>query len=461
MNLAEMRKGYLEVRQALPWLDAWHSVGEKPFETSHGATLPSVDLPVLGSCAIPDPNGKPVIMRAQDYTPEKAEEMLKAQPNQAFIYATSDRKLIYDRRELRRLAADYDNFYICTANLTPCLMILEEFYGLGLTGKLVYGSGLPLFSEDASLGPIVLGTLPWSIKCDIAGNTLRRLLGQPEVNVPEPDVCFSGNMIIDTHMHFSLYPLTGRVLQPAFFWRWPEWRGYMEANFTAVGISTPSELLHKTWTEPPKNLLDDILSMVRSSNGRFRFYAAFNPLQEEVDRALVEQLLPLPECMGIKIHPASHQVTAEDDRYDFAFAAAQKAGKVVLTHSWEDSSYNPVQKLTLPHLFEKHLKKHPGVKFILGHSGGRPSTMNEVIRICNSYENVYVDLSGDYFHDGMVETLAGGIGAEKILFGTDAYWFNSHTMLGILFASKLTDAQLELITHGNAEKLYGIVPGCH
>ena len=163
--------------------------------------------------------------------------------------------------------------------------------------------------------------------------------------------------------------------------------------------------------------------------------------------------------MGIKIHPASHRVTAEDDRYDIAFAAAQKAGKVVLTHSWEDSSYNPVQKLTLPTLFEKHLKNHPGVKFILGHAGGRPATMNDVIRICNSYENVYVDLSGDYFHDGMVETLAGGIGAEKILFGTDSYWFNAHTMLGILLSSRLTDSQLELITHGNAERLYGIKPG--
>ena len=459
MNICDVRKEYRTIRAALPWLDAWHSVGTRPFAAAHGLTMPAVDLPAAGTCTLPDPDGNPVILKALEYPVDQVEEILKQYPGQNFIYATCDRKLIYDRLKLRRLAAEYDNFYICTANFTPCMLILEEFYGLGLTGKLVYGSALPLFSEEASLGPVVLSSLPWQVKCDIAGNTLRRLLKQPEIPVPEIPFEITGPILIDTHMHFSMNPASGRVRQPASYWRWPEWRGYMDSSLTRIAISTPSELLHNKYDRDPADILSKVRQICRDSGGRFRFYAAFNPNFAEIDRQIVEAALPMEECMGIKIHPASHKVGGDDGRYDIAFAAAENAGKVIMTHSWEDSSYNPVQKLTLPSLFEKHLKKHPKVKFTLGHAGGRPSTMDDVIRICRTYPNVRVDLSGDYFHDGMIETLTAGAGADRILFGTDAFWFNAFAVLGMLLGSKITDSELELITHVNAEKLYGIQAG--
>ena len=143
MTIPEMRKQYRAVREALPWLDAWHRLETQPFDSAHGLTLPSADLPEAGSCPVPDPDGRPVILKASDFTPAQAEEMLRKYPRQNFIYATSSRKLIYDRSTLIRLCADYPNFYICCANFTPCMLVLEEFYGRGLTGKLVYGSGLP------------------------------------------------------------------------------------------------------------------------------------------------------------------------------------------------------------------------------------------------------------------------------------------------------------------------------
>ena len=461
--IGELRTYYRLIRKSLPWLDAWRGVGASaPFATAHGATLPSADLPVASPQQEDLPEElRPVILKALDFPPERAEALLRRHPRQNFIYATCDRKVIYDRPALLRLAAEYPNFYCCTANFLVGATMLEECYGRGLAGKLVYGSGLPLFSEDASLGPVILSSLPWSVKCDIAGNTLRRLLGMAETAVPEiPRPAFDCSLI-DTHTHFTLTPCNDKVKQPAAYWRWPEWRGYFDANLTGTAIATPGELLSDRELMPRDEALAQTLRMCRDSGGRLAFYAVFNPNHLQQDRKIVESALAMPECKGIKIHPVEHSVRADDDRYDFVFAAAERSGKTVLTHSWEDSGYNPAQKLSLPTLFEKHLRNHPRAKFVFGHAGGRPSTMSDIIRICRSRPGIYTDLSGDYYHDGMIETLARGIGSERILFATDAYWFNAFAILGILLNSALSDAELELVTHANAEQLYEFMPRGH
>lgn len=462
INIGDLRKYYLSCREALPFLDCWNRLGTKPFAAAHGQSLPAVELPFADRCNIPVSDNMPVLLQAGTITLDRAEELLKQYPQQNFICVTSERKLIYDRVRLLKMATEFQNFYICTANFTPCMLLLEEFYGCGVAGKLIYGSGLPLFSEDASLGPIIFSALPWSIKCDIAGNTLRRLMNLPEIIVPEPERLQTGTLLIDTHMHFSIAPEFHKAVvhQPQSFWRWAEWRGYMESAFTAIGIAAPGDLLENTGTFRPE-ILKEIQKLCRDSLGRMRFYVSFNPEHMEVDKRIMELLLETPECAGIKIHPPLHRVSADDDRYDIAFAEAERTGKVVLTHSWEDSSYNPVQKLSLPHLFEKHLKNHPGAKFILGHAGGRPATMEEVCRVCQKYSNVWVDLSGDYFHDGMLETLTAGIGAERILLGSDSCWFNVHAIFGMLLKSRLSDAEIELIAFKNAENLYGITADCY
>ena len=163
----------------------------------------------------------------------------------------------------------------------------------------------------------------------------------------------------------------------------------------------------------------------------------------------------MDSCIGIKVHPAAHRTYASDPRYAEAFRLAAKYGKPIMSHTWEVSTYNPTQKYSCPHLFESHLKAFPQVSLVLGHAGGRPSTMPEVSYLCAHYPKVSVDLAGDYFHRGVIHTLAREIGTERIMFASDINWIDPRCTLGMLLQSDLTDGALLDILVNNSRRVYG------
>ena len=65
-------------------------------------------------------------------------------------------------------------------------------------------------------------------------------------------------------------------------------------------------------------------------------------------------------------------------------------------------------------------------------------------------------MAGDYFHRGLVQTLAREIGSRRILFGSDVDWIDPRCMMGPLLHSSLTDSQLLDIFVNNAKAVYGI-----
>lgn len=68
-----------------------------------------------------------------------------------------------------------------------------------------------------------------------------------------------------------------------------------------------------------------------------------------------------------------------------------------------------------------------------------------------------VDVSGDYFDNGMIDCLAGRIGVGRIMFGSDADWVDPRCNLGPIFASGLPDEDALKILCYNARRVF--LPG--
>jgi predicted TIM-barrel fold metal-dependent hydrolase len=72
------------------------------------------------------------------------------------------------------------------------------------------------------------------------------------------------------------------------------------------------------------------------------------------------------------------------------------------------------------------------------------------------YKNVYIDTSGGQPQTGLVEYAVDMLGAERVLFGSDAYGFHGRDMacqLGRIIYAEISDNDKEKILFSNAKRL--------
>ena len=167
-----------------------------------------------------------------------------------------------------------------------------------------------------------------------------------------------------------------------------------------------------------------------------------------------DELLSTPGCVGIKLHPPAHQYhIKEHGRQVFEFAAARKA--IVQMHTGS-SGCLPADLVALANDF-------PDVKLILSHLGGSDDNNRtlQVLAIQDSRRaNVYTDTSSKWsITPGLIEWAVARIGAERILFGTDApLYFTAVQRARIDFAEISLD-QKRRILHDNAAEIFSLGEG--
>ena len=163
---------------------------------------------------------------------------------------------------------------------------------------------------------------------------------------------------------------------------------------------------------------------------------------------------------GIKIHPSFHLVSADNELYDNIWRYADEHGVILLSHTWDISLTNPVQKYSYPTRFEKFVKRYPGVRFILAHSGGRYNGILEAARIAKENRNVFLDIAGDIYANEFLEYITGEVGSQRILFGTDYPMMDQHTMLGVVLGAGISLKDKENILFNNAYDLFCLNGRC-
>ena len=468
-----LREAYGTLLAALPWLDVCRAEDDPPAFPAYATDLrlPAVERVLAGTAALrsPEPvlavyepaqSGSletvaaecararvPLVVRHTDVDLPSLGELAAAYPDLPLVIESGPLKLLYHLAILESLLQAHPNLWLCTYNLCNWLG-LERLCAAGVGDRLLFGTHAPHYDAHVSAAPVALAHLPWEQRGDLAGNNARRLLGLPEVPAPQPSAAtcaLPGAFIIDSHGHNGP---TGRFPTPDEHFAPADWLRFMDSCAIERLYLTPAAAMD----DPGCSSLQVAGDFLEAAPDRFRCYAVFHP-GGDVERLRVQ--LDHPLCLGLKLHPSMHGVPADDSAYRPAFELAVRAGKPLLTHSWENSATNPVQHLSHPARFEAHLRACPGARLVLGHAGGRPTTAPTVIDLCTRYLGVCVDLSGDYFDSGLVEMLCARIGPDRVLFGSDMNWIDPRCLLGAVLGSRLSDAEVLGCLRGNASALHG------
>ena len=152
-----------------------------------------------------------------------------------------------------------------------------------------------------------------------------------------------------------------------------------------------------------------------------------------------------PGIVGLKFHTSFHDHPFSGPGYRPALEFAEAHALPVLTHGWEG-----------PAVLEQVAGRYPHARFILAHAGaawnGRDAYPD--LEVAARQGNVWVDICGSGAWFGALPRLVERLGAAKILWGTDAVWFDPGPYLYRVLAAPIEEDAKRLILGGNAGEVF-------
>jgi uncharacterized protein len=256
---------------------------------------------------------------------------------------------------------------------------------------------------------------------------------------------------IDVHAHYGTYLRSGMDEVTADFMTGDA--SVVVARATQANIRltvvSPLEALLPRFGGDPVNGNIHAARIVAETEGLLQ-YVVIDPLKPATYEQAAE-MLKLPKCVGIKIHPEEHGYPiVEHGRKIFEFAAQHRA--IVLTHSSEQNS--------LASDFLPFINDYPEARLILAHIGcGWDGDLTHQVRAIQKsrHGNVFADTSSARsITPKLIEWAVKEVGAERVLFGTDTPLYHVSMQRIRIDHADLTDREKRMILRENALKLFGL-----
>jgi len=251
--------------------------------------------------------------------------------------------------------------------------------------------------------------------------------------------------IIDSHMHLGIGP---NVL----YYNYSDERVFELQNKYNVEISICSHCL--SIYNVMSFLIDEIKKISEKFNNYFYWNLVYDPKNASDSLKIIDKYKSKIRFAGIKIHPVVHETKIDSKLYEPLWEYAAGNNIVISSHTWSPYTDNPKQFNGNPLLFESVLKRYPGLKVILGHSGGKVSFYPEVINFVSEHENVYMDFSGDCIYPPVFKMVLEKAGKGRMLFGTDMPMMDIRYHIASVLAADIDDSDREDIFYNTAAKLY-------
>lgn len=176
-------------------------------------------------------------------------------------------------------------------------------------------------------------------------------------------------------------------------------------------------------------------------------YASPNHIDETLDA--MERHIRNGPMVGLKMWLCRR---CNDPAYDPIVEYAVELGVPIQQHTWIKSTGNLVTESTPWDLVEL-AQRHPQAQFVMAHSGGN---WEKGIRIVRDQANIAIDLCGGDPETGQTEYAVGLLGADRVLFGSDATGRSFASQLAKVLGADLTNTQRALIAGDNAARLFAI-----
>ena len=195
---------------------------------------------------------------------------------------------------------------------------------------------------------------------------------------------------------------------------------------------------------------DEARAFAERSDGLAKWLAYINPQngnwREELDRALAGGPVGLKLWVSLKDASGSLDNAAAVIRY------AGERKLPVLIHTFQKATSNLPGEVTLEE-FATLAERCPAAKLIAAHAGGHWRHSLGTLR--RRAPNASVDISGSFPQKGMVETLVGDIGVERVLFGSDMLGRSVASQIAKVTFADISERQKQRILYKNALALFG------
>lgn len=128
---------------------------------------------------------------------------------------------------------------------------------------------------------------------------------------------------------------------------------------------------------------------------------------------------------------------------------AARLGLPVLQHTWYKATGNLPTESEPGHLLAL-ARRHPQVNFIMAHAGG---DWERGLRLVAAQSNIYPDTCGNDPESGFTELGVSLLGAERLVFGSDATGRSFASQMAKITAADIPDDSKRLILGGNILRL--------
>jgi predicted TIM-barrel fold metal-dependent hydrolase len=132
-------------------------------------------------------------------------------------------------------------------------------------------------------------------------------------------------------------------------------------------------------------------------------------------------------------------------------ARATELQAPILQHTWLKITGNLPGESTPMDLAEL-ARRHPRARLVCGHTGG---DWEVGLRVIGALPNVYADLAGGDPTAGLTEMAVRELGAERVLYGSDAGGRSFASQLAKVLGAEIPDSARRLILAGNLKRLLG------
>jgi len=191
---------------------------------------------------------------------------------------------------------------------------------------------------------------------------------------------------------------------------------------------------------------DEVLHAIRAFPDRAFGYVYLNPKHAQASLDELNRCVRDGPMVGVKLWVAE-RCNAPD--LDPLVARATELKAIILQHTWIKITGNLPGESTPMDLAEL-AARHPKATFLCGHTGG---DWEVGVRAIRPLKNVYADLGGGDPVAGFTEMAVRELGAERVLYGSDAGGRSFASQLAKVFGADIPDLAKRLILSENFKRL--------
>ncbi len=212
------------------------------------------------------------------------------------------------------------------------------------------------------------------------------------------------------------------------------------------------------WHGPEGELIthDEVAAQIAQAPTRFRGLVTADLARPMESVREIRRRVDRKQFIGVRVVPWLWNLPPNDRRYYPIYAACIDAGVPFCTQIGHTGPLRSSETGRLIPYLEDVLLDFPELVVVAGHVGF--PWLDELTTLTIKFPNLYVDTSAYALHrlpPAFVEWMTG-IGASRVMFGTNWPMLSPQRCLAGLGGLGLTAAQSAAFLHGNARRVFGL-----